>query len=140
MALEVSSQSLVHLSGRADELAIAGWILWPALAIMMAESIISVSVVTFSTLAGPLGLKKPPMGIIDVDEETRRSLDGNENDEVSVGGRSEEEADQNVVLGGVVLSCIACVVLVAVVFGEEGIKWWATVIALVLASIFSVLG
>ena len=107
---------------------------------MMAESIISVSVVTFSSLAGPLGFKKPAMGIIDVEEETRRSLDGSEDHEVNIGGRSEEEADRNVVLGGVTLSCIACVVLVAVVFGEDGIKWWATMIALVLASIFSVLG
>jgi hypothetical protein len=45
-----------------------------------------------------------------------------------------------VVLGGMVISCVTCVVLVSFVFGEEGIKWWATVVALILASIFSILG
>lgn len=104
---------------------------------MMAESLLSISLVTFSALAGPLGLKERPVAI---DDDETRSLDEREEDVPIVRGRSEEEADKNIVLGGVVLSCVACVVLVAIVFGEEGIKWWATLIALVLASIFSVLG
>lgn len=103
----------------------------------MAESLLSISLVTFHTLAGPLGLKKRALVI---DDDETRSLDEREEDLPVVGGRSEEEADKNIVLGGVVLSCVACVVLVAIVFGQEGIKWWATLIALVLASIFSVLG
>ncbi|ORY65650.1 OPT oligopeptide transporter protein-domain-containing protein [Leucosporidium creatinivorum] len=114
-----------------------GWILWPALAIMMAESLLSISLVTFSALAGPLGMKERP---IIIDDDETRSLDEREEEVPVASGRSEEEADKNIVLGGVVLSCVACVVLVAIVFGEEGIKWWATLIALVLASIFSVLG
>lgn len=110
---------------------------------MMAESVLSISIVTFSSLAGPLGFTKRPMIIDDADADVR-SLDEpeepDEREEISIGGRSEEEADPNIVLGGLVISCVACVVLVAIVFGEDGIKWWATMIALVLASIFSVLG
>jgi hypothetical protein len=103
---------------------------------MMAESILSISVVAFSSLAGPLGLKyKASLPIDDdghsVDEHEECTHDA---------GRAEEEPDTRIVIGGVVLSCIACVVLVAIVFGEEGISWWATVIALVLASVFSILG
>lgn len=104
---------------------------------MMSESILSVSLVAFSSLAGPLGWKKE--SVVRLEDDDRE-----EDEEVVVrkvgGGRAEEEADQRVVLGGVVLSCVACVVLVAIVFGEDGIKWWATLIALVLASIFSILG
>ncbi|KAK4047383.1 OPT super [Microbotryomycetes sp. JL201] len=116
-----------------------GWILWPALAVMMAESILSISVVAISQLSGPLGLRKKV-----TDEsgtlERRLSVDSEVEDNVRVAPRSDEEADRNVVIGGVVLSSVACVLLVALVFGQEGIKWWATVIALVLASIFSILG
>jgi amino acid transporter len=136
MALEVRrSPSALSLS--AHPFSLTGWILWPALAIMMAESLLSISLVTFSALAGPLGLKKRSVAI---DNDEARSLDEREEVVPVEGDRSEEEADRNIVLGGVVLSCVACVVLVAIVFGEEGIKWWATLIALVLASIFSVLG
>ncbi|KAK4698315.1 hypothetical protein P7C70_g7965, partial [Phenoliferia sp. Uapishka_3] len=102
-----------------------GWILWPALAVMMAESILSISMVAISSLfVAP------------------HSVDEDEHDNASDAGEKsvEDEADVRLVLGGVILSCVTCVVLVAMVFGEDGIKWWATIIALVLASIFSILG
>ncbi|KAL8284255.1 hypothetical protein RQP46_005004 [Phenoliferia psychrophenolica] len=101
-----------------------GWILWPALAIMMAESVLSISMVTISTL-----FPTPPS-----EDATLDSADDAETE------KAEDEADIRIVLGGVVLSCVSCVVLVAFVFGEDGIKWWATIIALVLASLFSILG
>jgi hypothetical protein len=98
--------------------------LWPALAVMLAESILSVALVAISSIYGPLVRKNPTD---DSESEVEEEF-------------HEEEADMRVVVGGVILSCISCVVLVGIVFGEEGIKWWATVVALLLASIFSVLG
>ncbi|KAK4055903.1 OPT super [Microbotryomycetes sp. JL221] len=127
-----------------------GWILWPALAVMMAESILSISVVAMSQLAGPLGLRshRAINGIESnhVEHPTRSSLESNDSLAFEGGARTispsraEEEADRSIVIGGVVLSSIACVLLVAIVFGQEGIKWWATVAALLLACVFSILG
>ncbi|KAI5481308.1 hypothetical protein MNV49_004930 [Pseudohyphozyma bogoriensis] len=99
-----------------------GWLLWPALAVMMAESILSLSMYTVTTLfPAPTPLLISP----DAQEE-----------EIDAG----DEPSKPLVVGGVVLSTLSCVLLVAWIFGQEGIKWWATVIALILASIFSVLG
>lgn len=86
----------------------------------MAESILSLSLTAVHTV-----FHSPPAASADsaIEEE-----------------KVEDEADVRLVVGGVVLSCVSCVFLVAIVFGEEGIKWWATIIALVLASIFSILG
>lgn len=107
-----------------------GWILWPALAIMMAESILSISMVAISTLF-------PPPTV----EDTTDSVDAAGASDVAGGStKGEDEADMRLVLGGVVLSCVSCVLLVARIFGEAGIQWWATVIALLLASLFSILG
>lgn len=39
---------------------------------------------------------------------------------------------------GFILSCFVCVIIMGILFQE--MKWWATVAALVLASIFSLLG
>ncbi|KDE06208.1 hypothetical protein MVLG_03488 [Microbotryum lychnidis-dioicae p1A1 Lamole] len=116
-----------------------GWILWPALAVMMVESILSVSIVAFTQIAGPLRsmLGRSTQGLHEDEDDNG---DTEEDDFAPSGSRAEEEADPRLVLGGIVLSCVACVVLVAIVFGQEGIKWWATLIALVLASIFSILG
>ncbi|GAA5987705.1 hypothetical protein JCM11641_002565 [Rhodosporidiobolus odoratus] len=124
-----------------------GWILWPALAIMTAESILSVSLVAadllqpyFARAAG-----KARAGALFVSEE-RRDSDDESSDECeelrgkAVPSKAEEEPSMQVVLAGMALSCIACIVLVAMVFGEEGIRWWATVVALFLASVFAVLG
>ncbi|SCZ87615.1 BZ3500_MvSof-1268-A1-R1_Chr2-2g05081 [Microbotryum saponariae] len=120
-----------------------GWILWPALAVMMVESIFSVSIVAFTQIAGPLRsmLGRSTQGLHeDEDEDEDDNGDAEEDDFAPSGSRVEEEADPRLVLGGIVLSCVACVVLVSIVFGQDGIKWWATLIALVLASIFSILG
>lgn len=88
---------------------------------MMAESILSVSFVATSSL---LASRKKAAANVPSDAEADH----------------EDEADPRIVLGGVALSCVSCVLLVAFIFGQDGIKWWATVIALLLASAFSVLG
>jgi len=87
---------------------------------MMAESILSVSFVATSSL---LASRKKVAANASADDADH-----------------EDEADTRVVLGGVALSCVSCVLLVAYIFGQDGIKWWATLVALLLASAFAVLG
>ncbi|SCV70481.1 BQ2448_1875 [Microbotryum intermedium] len=114
-----------------------GWILWPALAVMMVESILSVCIVAFTQIAGPL---RSMLSHTTHGHHNNDGDDEEEHDPGPPGGRAEEEADPHFLLGGIVLSCVACVILVATMFGQDGIKWWATLIALALASIFSILG
>jgi hypothetical protein len=125
-----------------------GWILWPALAVMCAESLMSVGILLATSLK-PYFLrnKRSALFVADSAPHRRDSIDSNSSDgssilrEPSVAElRSDEEPSLQVVLLGVLLSSVSCVVLVGIVFGSEGIAWWATVIALILASIFSILG
>lgn len=105
---------------------------------MMAESLLSVATVTFSAVAPALGIgrRRAPL-FVDEDEANRRLL---EDDGDNATSDREQDVDTRIVIGGVVVSCTSCVVLVAAIFGEDGISWWATAIALVLASVFSILG
>ncbi|GAA5889667.1 hypothetical protein JCM6882_007098 [Rhodosporidiobolus microsporus] len=121
-----------------------GWILWPALAIMTAESILSVSLVAVDVLKPYFARART--GALFVSTE---NYDSDEESEADEGERlrrkmlsspAEDEPSTRAVLAGMAISCVACIVLVALVFGDEGIKWWATVVALVLASIFAILG
>lgn len=108
----------------------------------MSESILSIVVVSLSTVVNPMKKKRlarallSPSTELDQEEFEAQLLEG-EVDEEDI---KEEEADVRVVVGGVVLSILSCICLVSIVFGEEGIKWWATAIALVLACMFSILG
>ncbi|GAA5827436.1 hypothetical protein JCM11251_003813 [Rhodosporidiobolus azoricus] len=122
-----------------------GWILWPALAIMTAESILSVSLVA-ADVAKPY-LSRAKTGALFVSAE--RHYDSDEESDADEGEQlrrrmlsspAEDEPSTRAVLLGMAVSCVACIVLVAAVFGDEGIKWWATVVALILASIFAILG
>ncbi|GAA5830912.1 hypothetical protein JCM5353_002648 [Sporobolomyces roseus] len=125
-----------------------GWILWPALAIMCAESLMSVGVVLATTLK-PYLLRdqRSALFVTEPGPHRRDSIDSNSTDGSSgireptaAELRAEDEPSLQVVLLGVGLSCVSCVILVGIVFGSEGIAWWATIIALILASIFSILG
>jgi len=125
-----------------------GWILWPALAIMCAESLMSIGVVLATTLK-PYLLRnqRSALFVTEPGPHRRDSIDSNSTDGSSgireptaAELRADDEPSLQVVLLGVALSCVSCVVLVGIVFGSEGIAWWATIIALVLASIFSILG
>ena len=142
-----------------------GWILWPALAIMTAESILSVSFLAAQALrpflartaertkSGHLFVRAERDALDsddDEDDEDDADEDARSVDGLRVGGgapgadrkvaREDEEPSTPVVVIGAALSCISCVLFVSAVFGEDGIKWWATVIALILASIFAILG
>lgn len=117
-----------------------GWILWPALAIMMAESILSVSFVAAQAIQPVLArtAERAKQGNLFVRAEREAFESDDEDDDIEsveglqVGGarpvpRAEEDPSTRVVLVGAGLSCVSCVILVAAVFGNEGISWWATV-------------
>ncbi|GAA6040286.1 hypothetical protein JCM8097_009401 [Rhodosporidiobolus ruineniae] len=122
-----------------------GWILWPALAIMTAESILSVGLVAADPLKPYFASRERARAVFVSSERGAESDDEGDEEEAPAGvkamrSKADEEPNMRVVLGGMALSCVACIVLVAGVFGEDGIRWWATVVALVLASVFAVLG
>ncbi|BGP17536.1 hypothetical protein JCM10213_004078 [Rhodosporidiobolus nylandii] len=123
-----------------------GWILWPALAIMTAESILSVSLVAADFLKPYLAATASRSLFVSAEHGTELDSDDESDDGTAAPrkrmlmSKAEEEPSMRVVLAGMAISCVACIVLVAVVFGEDGIKWWATVVALFLASVFAVLG
>ncbi|KAH8921557.1 OPT superfamily oligopeptide transporter [Atractiella rhizophila] len=104
-----------------------GWILWPALAILLSESILSLSLVFASYLSSRLQKRRQTSTYHTVSYEQE----------------VEEKADEpslGVVAWGLGASFVVCVALVKVVFGEEGIAWWACFIALILACAFAILG
>jgi hypothetical protein len=116
---------------------------------MTAESILSVSLVAADSLRPWLErtAEKARHGNLFVRADSN-SYDSDEDDEsvdrVYLGrkepSRADDEPSMRVVLAGTAVSCVSCVVIVALVFGEDGIRWWATLIALLLASMFAVLG
>ncbi|GAA6021431.1 hypothetical protein JCM11491_006707 [Sporobolomyces phaffii] len=125
-----------------------GWILWPALAIMCSESLMSVGVLVATSLK-PYFLRheRSALFVAESNRHRRDSIDSTSSDGSSIPRepsaaelRADDEPSLQVVLLGVALSCASCVVLVGIVFGSEGIAWWATIIALILASVFSILG
>lgn len=113
-----------------------GWILWPALAVLLAEALVSLGSVALSSVLARRKTKKTEKVI----EEEEHLVSRREEDlEIEV-EEKEDEPSTTLVLAGFGFSCISCVVLVGYIFGNEGIRWWATIIALFLASIFSILG
>lgn len=55
----------------------------------------------------------------------------------------EETIDLMSMLAGFAVSCVVCVGFMFLIFGvhrTQGIQWWATLAALALASVFSLLG
>lgn len=103
-----------------------GWILWVSLAIMCADSVVSLLPVIVEFVQ-----KFLPGGRIALDTEPQDD------------GECETE-DRLVplswVLWGLGGSVVVGTVLVWVVFGHEGIKPWATMIGFVVGGLLSVLG
>ncbi|BGP41190.1 OPT super [Rhodotorula kratochvilovae] len=129
-----------------------GWVLWPALAIMTAESILSVALVASEALrpwlartaekarTGGALFRADAADELDSDDEAFSDAGEEDPRAKAARARAEDEPSIRVVLAGTVISCVSCVVIVALVFGQDGIKWWATVVALLLASVFAILG
>lgn len=106
-----------------------GWILWVALAIMSVDSLISVIPVAaeFAGHLGPFkGWTEPPADQID-------SNDG----EVEPPMRL---VPKNWVVAGVTTSVFGGTFVIWLVFGDEGIRWWATILGFALGGVLSLLG
>lgn len=125
-----------------------GWILWVALAIMIAESIISLIPITVSYIKDLSRRKEDHDRRNQVfatpdspDEAAERDayFDPPEDDE------PEHEPPERLVPNswfatGLGVSAVLGVLLVWVVFGSDGIHPWATALGLVLASVLSLVG
>lgn len=103
-----------------------GWILWVSLAIMCADSFVSLLPVVQSAIAKVL-LSIPKAENVPPEED-----------------HDVETPDRLVptrwVLSGLVMSVIVGTLLVWVVFGDEGIKPWATLIGFAVGGLLSILG
>jgi len=116
-----------HVSDQTD--GARGWILWVALAIMSADSLISVIPVAaeFAEHVNPFkGWIKPPTDQTD-----------NDGGEVELPRRL---VPKNWIVAGVFTSVIGGTLIIRLVFGNEGIRWWATILGFGLGGILSLLG
>ncbi|KAJ7756510.1 OPT oligopeptide transporter protein-domain-containing protein [Mycena maculata] len=101
-----------------------GWILWTSLAIMCADSLVSLLPVIAEYVAGLL----PQRG---------QAVHAKEDDDIET---EERLVPNSWVVGGVLVSVIVGTFLVWIVFGNDGIKPWATLLGFLLGGLLSILG
>ncbi|EJF56509.1 oligopeptide transporter [Dichomitus squalens LYAD-421 SS1] len=106
-----------------------GWILWVSLAVMCSDSLVSLV----------------PVVVELFQEKVWRALRGSVDDEDSVKESKEVETEDRLVpmswvAWGLAGSVILGTLLVWLVFGDEGIKPWATLLGFVMGALLSVLG
>ncbi|KAI8459727.1 putative oligopeptide transporter, partial [Phakopsora pachyrhizi] len=99
------------------------WIIWPALSIMIVESVISLGSVALSIFL--TGKDEVDDGIDLSDERSDKKV-------------GKDSLANKVSIIGFLSSGVVCVGLIGVLF--DRMSWWATLVALLLASIFSLLG
>lgn len=112
-----------------------GWILWLSLSVMIADSIVSFAVVTtrsITKLIPTFGETQPLLE--DYESGAPKSIQSSALDVAA-----EHVISNRVTIAGVVLSSALCVWAVRNVFGSL-IPYYATVMAIVLALFFSILG
>ncbi|OAX35662.1 OPT superfamily oligopeptide transporter [Rhizopogon vinicolor AM-OR11-026] len=106
-----------------------GWILWVSLAIMCADSLISLLPIAYEYFADLLALYS-----------TAKVGDGGEMHE----DHEVETADRLVpvkwVINGLIGSICVGTILVWILFGNDGIKPWATLIGFLMGGLLSILG
>lgn len=106
-----------------------GWILWTALVIMCADSLISLLPVAVEYIFNLV---------------RQRRIRLSENDDIQRVDSETETEDRLVptdwVVCGVLSSIIIGTILVWLVFGKEGIKPWATVLGFMLGTLLSIIG
>jgi len=100
-----------------------GWILWTSLAIMCADSLVSLLPVVWEYVVGVFPRRGQTHTKEDYDTETEDRLVPN-----------------SWVVGGVLASVILGTILVWIVFGDDGIKPWATLLGFALGGLLSILG
>lgn len=107
-----------------------GWILWTSLAIMCVDSVVSLIPVIseyVTKIVRPRG--------------TPQSLDGGADNKDDHEVETEDRlVPNNWVMAGLGISVMVGTVLVWVVFGNDGIKPWATLLGFVMGGMLSVLG
>ncbi|KAF9090911.1 hypothetical protein BGX29_011223 [Mortierella sp. GBA35] len=128
-----------------------GWILWISLGVMIAESIVSLLGVVVLSLIAHRRYKARIARLA----ERRTLLDSNSQqghpvNTSKVEDEDEEEDDEDAPIDqlvplkiwvcGLILSSILCLVLIWVVFKDQHMPVYATLLALVLGSLLSVLG
>ncbi|KAM5544621.1 hypothetical protein V8D89_001519 [Ganoderma adspersum] len=105
-----------------------GWILWVSLAIMCSDSVVSLI----------------PVVVELFQEKIWRTFRGHNGDDMAPETKEIETEDRLVpmswVVWGLAGSVVLGTVLVWLVFGDEGIKPWATLIGFVMGGLLSVLG
>ena len=106
-----------------------GWILWVSLAIMCADSLVSLIPVISEVI-----YKKVWKGAINLSDEDE---DGGDSKEIETDDRLVPMKWVAWGLGG---SVVFGTFLVWIVFGNEGIKPWATFIGFLLGGLLSILG
>ncbi|KAI8870303.1 OPT superfamily oligopeptide transporter [Ramicandelaber brevisporus] len=114
-----------------------GWILWISLAVMIAESFVSLGVMTYKELrvAVPRLLaayRNRGRLAVSTDDSYDPDLDP---DNLDV--RPHHLVPTWVVVGGLVISCILCIVACVVIFD---VKWYASLLGVILACLLSILG
>ncbi|KAG0149202.1 hypothetical protein CROQUDRAFT_40290 [Cronartium quercuum f. sp. fusiforme G11] len=131
-----------------------GWILWPALSIMMVESIVSLSSVLLSYIiqqrqrhhhhiARSIHSSPRPRAAHRQNSADSFSSVTSRGDDPDIDDDDKGTVGVKWMLAGFAGSCVICTVFMALIFGvhpNQGIQWWATLIALALASVFSLLG
>lgn len=138
-----------------------GWILWISLSVMISDSLVSFAVVTWKSISrGVKNMRtrrKKRQLLYDQNVEMRQSLlnDGDDSETLSnnTGNNStssvslltENDVDPQHLVSlkvtsiGILCSSIVCVVAVRLVFGSI-VPYYASVIAIILALFFSILG
>ncbi|KAH8112646.1 oligopeptide transporter [Phellopilus nigrolimitatus] len=126
-----------------------GWILWTALAIMVADSVVSLfpivrefitkSAKTLGKRDGGVRLPRTPLtpGFADVAQSVAELDDDEEMKDLEP---PERLVPAKWVVSGLVLSIIIGALLVWAVFGKEGIRPWASVVGFLMGGVLSLLG
>ncbi|SJX62979.1 related to Iron transport protein 1 [Sporisorium reilianum f. sp. reilianum] len=121
-----------------------GWILWISLAIMCSESI--VGLVTLIASNGIHDLKSLAAA---KQQRRQQQHDEDQHDHDAQAGSRGEDGDHEPphrdtptrwIVSGLVGSALVAVLLIYSSFGAEGISPWATLLGIVLASLFAILG
>lgn len=117
-----------------------GWILWVSLAIMVADSIVSLipvvnEFIRKSMKRGTIKLPRTPH--VDGFDEQTGETDQDDDNEVETEDRL---VPMKWVFWGLGSSMVVGTLLVWLVFGKEGIRPWATVIGFVMGGLLSILG
>jgi hypothetical protein len=106
-----------------------GWILWVSLAIMCADSLVSLLPVAYEYLAELLALYR-----------SAKSGDDGEMHEDHEVETSDRLVPMKWVINGLIGSIFFGTILVWMVFGNDGIKPWATLIGFLMGGLLSILG